>query len=203
MNYFTSNYMLLVFRLSGHRHKPKFFYKFEVMQERLLFISRKRYSSIPRITIARSDVHVMSTWAILMVSPRSGTDEVPIPVSASAFSSRRRGTPRIYVYIRRRSLRTCTQELVRVLQRYVIYVIRWNDNGYLHGKHREHIAMETQHPARRKIFRKNLEEIIIISMKKDIVISYLCHERGGTISKCNKNSTVHGENYLLKFTLKI
>lgn len=35
------------------------------------------------------------------VSPRSGTDGVPIPVSASAFSSRRRGTPRIRVYTRR------------------------------------------------------------------------------------------------------
>lgn len=70
-------------------------------------------------------------------SPRSGTDGVPIPVSASAFSSRRRGTPHIRIYTRRASLRTCTQELVRVLQRYVIYVIRRNDNGYLHGGHRE------------------------------------------------------------------
>lgn len=42
-----------------------------------------------------------------------------------------------HVYTSRVPPETSTQELVRVLQRYVIYAIRRNDNGYLHGEHRE------------------------------------------------------------------
>lgn len=113
----------------------------------------------------------MSTWAVLNDEPEIGNRRAPIPVSASAFSSRRRGTPRIRMYTRRASLRTCTQELVRVLQRYVIYVIRRNDNGYLHGEHRERriatVPVETQHPARGKTFREDFSGAIIIPAKKE------------------------------------
>lgn len=81
--------------------------------------------------------------------PRSGSlqqrarDREPPGYRRFSFPHRRfhrddvRGTPRVRVHTRRASHQTCTQELVRVLQRYVIYAIRRNDNGYLHGKHRE------------------------------------------------------------------
>lgn len=81
---------------------------------------------------------------------RNNSERGPqIPVSASAFSSRRRTWHATCTHSSRVPPVRGTQELVRVLQRYVIYAIRRNDNGYLHGEHRERRA-EPQRWRRRR-----------------------------------------------------
>jgi len=77
----------------------------------------------------------MSTWAVLNEQVR---DREPTGYRFP-FPHRRfhRGDVARHVYVCTHVARpSCTQELVRVLQRYVIYVIRRNDNGYLHDEHR-------------------------------------------------------------------
>ncbi|KAH0948388.1 hypothetical protein HN011_001106 [Eciton burchellii] len=92
----------------------------------------------------------MSTWTVqqrIGGSVTTGITDSRFRIGVSI------GTPCVRASRTSQQQTWCTQELVRVLQRYVIYVIRRNDNGYLHGEHRQHDASRhcaegMQHPAR-------------------------------------------------------